>query len=197
MDAGVIILSGGKSSRMGTNKALLKIAEKPNVERIKEELANKFEKFLLVTNDLEAYQFLEIPMITDEFPGHGPLAGIHAGLKSAETEINLVVACDMPFISAGLGSILVENSKEYDAVIPVIAGKQHPLFAVYHKRILPILENCLESDRLRIKHMLEAVNVLYMNEKDFRQYSESSLERIFFNMNHPDEYLNAKKWTET
>jgi molybdenum cofactor guanylyltransferase len=197
MEAGVIILSGGKSSRMGTNKALLKIAEKPNLERIKEELGREFEKLILVTNDLEAYRFLGIPMITDEFPGHGPLAGIHAGLKSSETEINLVVACDMPFVSAGLGSILVENIKEYDAVVPVIAGKQHPLFAVYHKRILPKLESCLLSDRLRMKHMLELVNVLYMNEKDFHQYSENSLERIFFNMNHPDEYLHAKKWTET
>lgn len=196
MKAGVIILSGGKSSRMGTNKALLKIAEKPNVERIKEEMANHFENITLVANDLEAYQFLNIKMVCDQYPGQGPLAGIHAGLKASDSEINLIVACDMPFVSAGLGVILVENLKEYDAVVPVIAGRQHPLFAVYHKRIVSEIENSLESSRLRMKHLLEHLNVLYMTEKDFQKYGDKSLDRIFFNMNHPDEYEHAKKWVE-
>ena len=197
MQVGVIILSGGKSSRMGTNKALLKIADKPNIQRIKEKLEQEFEKVILVTNDHETYQFLKIPMVSDIYPGQGPLAGIHAGLKASEQEINLVVACDMPFVAAGLGRILVENIEEYDAVIPVIAGKQHPLFAVYHKRILPVLENCLETNRLRMKHMLEQVNVLYMTEKDLQKCGAKSLDRIFFNMNHPNEYEHAKKWAET
>jgi molybdenum cofactor guanylyltransferase len=197
MNAGVIILSGGKSSRMGTNKALLKIAEKPNVERIKEEMALEFDQILLVTNEMETYQFLNIPLATDQYPGKGPLAGIHAGLIAATSEINLVVACDMPFVSAGFGKILVEHIKEFDAVVPVIAGNQHPLFAVYHKRILPELENCLVNHNLRMKHLLEKVNVLYMTEKDFEKYDDNYLQQIFFNMNHPDEYIQAKKWVET
>lgn len=182
---------------MGTNKALLKFAEKPNIERIKEELARDFEDLTLVANDLEAYRFLNIKMVSDQYPGQGPLAGIHAGLKASKYDINLIVACDMPFVAAGLGVILVENLKEHDAVIPVIAGRQQPLFAVFHRRIVPEIENCLKSSRLRMKQLLEQLNVLYMTEKDFRNYGDKSLDRIFFNMNHPDEYEHAKKWVET
>ena len=197
MQAGVIILSGGNSRRMGTNKALLKIAEKPNIERIKEEVEKQFKEILLVTNDLDSYQFLNIPMVSDHFLGKGPLAGIHAGLAASQNEINLVVACDMPFVSAGLGMILVENIGEYDAVVPLIEGKQHPLFAVYHKRTLPKLEDCLVNNNLRMKNLLDQVNTLHMTEKDFQKYGDQRLERIFFNMNHRDEYIHAKKWAET
>lgn len=197
MKAGVILLSGGQSSRMGTNKALLEIAEKPNIVRIKDELAKQFSELVLVSNDLKTYEFLNVRMVSDYYPGQGPLAGIHAGLKNADNDVNLIVACDMPFVTAGLGTILVENIGEHDAVVPVINGRQHPLFAVYHKRIVPEIETCLENNRLRIKHLLGKLNVLYLTEKDFQEISNDNLERIFFNMNHPDEYENAKNWTKS
>jgi molybdenum cofactor guanylyltransferase len=196
MKAGAIILSGGKSRRMGTNKALLPISEKPSVERIKDELEKSFQDIILVTNHLEAYQFLNIKMVSDRYPGKGPLAGIHAGLIASSNEINLVAACDMPFVSAGLGAILVENLKEYDAVIPVIEGKQHPLFAVYRRTIIEKIENCLEHDNLRMIHLLENLNVLYLTEQNLQPYSEQNLAQIFFNMNHPEEYESAKRKAE-
>lgn len=194
MNAGAIILSGGQSRRMGTNKALLPISEKPNIERIKDELDKNFEDIILVTNHHEVYEFLKIKMVRDYYPGKGPLAGIHAGLMTASHEVNLVVACDMPFVSAGLGTILVENLREYDAVVPIIGGTKHPLFAVYRKKIVNEIKSCLENNSLRMIHLLDNLNVLYMTEEDLQTFTKESLEQIFFNMNHPEEYEYAKKW---
>ncbi|WP_041580804.1 molybdenum cofactor guanylyltransferase [Bacillus sp. 1NLA3E] len=197
MKAGGIILSGGKSSRMGTNKAFLKINQKPNIERVKNELEKLVDDIILVSNDPEEYQFLNIKTVTDDFPGKGPLAGIHAGLKASSSQANLVVACDMPFVSAKLGSILLNQASDYDAVIPVINGRQQMLFAVYQKGILEEIEKCIEGNNLSIKHVLDSFNVCYLTEEELHDYSSGSLNRIFFNMNSPEEYEHAKKWAET
>jgi len=193
MKAAAIILSGGKSSRMGTNKALLKINEKPNVERIRDMLNIYFNDIILVTNDPEQYQFLQLTMTSDHFSSKGPLAGIHAGLIASDYDVNFIVACDMPFVSGELASVLVGLCGDYDAVIPVINGVQHPLFAVYRKKIVSQIAQNIEADRLAIKSVLDHFNVLYVTEEDLQAYS-SKLDRVFFNMNHPDEYKSAKKW---
>jgi molybdenum cofactor guanylyltransferase len=191
MKAGAIILSGGKSRRMGTNKALLPVSEKPNIERIKDELLPVFEDMILVTNHQETYEFLNVKMVSDRYPGKGPLAGIHAGLLASDQEVNLVVACDMPFISAGLGAVLVENLREYDAVVPIIEGTMHPLFAVYRKKTIHVFENCLENNNLRMIHLLDQLNVLYLTEENLQSFTNDSLAQIFFNMNHPEEYQDV------
>lgn len=197
MKAGAIILSGGKSSRMGTNKALLPFHEKTNIERITDELKTVFDDLILVTNDPETYEFLGINMVRDEYPWKGPLAGVHAGLRASNYDENIVVACDMPFVSAELAGGLVRNLKHFDALIPVIGGRQHPLFAAYQKRIVPELEACLEENRLRMVHLLEQLQVRYLEESDLEAFGAGSLEKIFFNMNHPNEYEHAKKLAET
>jgi molybdenum cofactor guanylyltransferase len=196
MKAGAIILSGGKSSRMGKNKALLPFKDKTNIERIRDELQSLFDDIILVTNDPESYEFLNLKTVSDEFPGKGPLAGIHAGLMASDYEENIVVACDMPFVSAELASTLVQNLKHNDAIIPVINGKQHPLFAAYQKRIVPEIEACLTEDRLRVIHLLDKLNVRYLEENDLQAYSDGSLDEIFFNMNVPEEYEEAKQRVE-
>ena len=192
MQAGAIILSGGKSSRMGTNKALLKFEEKTNIQRIYEELKKFSEDIILVTNDSESYDFLKIKMTADHFPGQGPLAGIHAGLLASPFEVNIVAACDMPFISSEVAKTMAERLGDYDAAIPVINGKQQPLFAAFRKGIIPDIQQCLENDELRMKHLFNRLNVCYLTEKDLL-LDEDGLERVFFNMNRPEEYEEAKK----
>jgi molybdenum cofactor guanylyltransferase len=196
MRAAAIILSGGKSSRMGTNKALLKINEKTNIERIADTLRRSFNDIILVTNHPEDYQFLEVQMVADHYPDNGPLAGVHAGLLSSDYDTNFIVACDMPFVSVELAEALVQKCGDYDAVIPVINGVQHPLFAVFHKRVTDKVAKSIEAGRLRLKHLLDDLKVLYVTEKDLQAYSSIDLERVFFNMNHPNEYEEAKKWAE-
>jgi len=196
MKAAAIILAGGKSSRMGTNKALLKINEKSNIERIADTLKLLFDDIILVTNDSEQYEFLGLKMVPDYYPGMGPLAGVHAGLLASDYDVNFIVACDMPFVSTELAEVLVNNCGHYDAVIPVINGKQHPLFAVFQKRVAEGAANCIEAGELRMKQLLDQLNVLYVTEAELQTYSNLDLERVFFNMNHPNDYEDAKKWAE-
>ncbi|MED3561028.1 molybdenum cofactor guanylyltransferase [Bacillus xiapuensis] len=194
--AAVIILSGGKSSRMGTNKALLKINEKTNIERIVEELHGFFAEIILVTNHPDDYRFLVVKLVPDQFPGLGPLAGLQAGLSASTHEVNVVVACDMPFISGSLAEKIAAKNDGFDAVIPVIDGKKQPLFAVYHKRILPVIAESLEKGKLRMTELFEKLHALYLTEKDLPEYSIRKLERTFFNMNDPEEYEQAKGWVK-
>lgn len=196
MKAAAIILSGGKSSRMGTNKALLQLNEKTNVERIADSLKPHFDDIILVTNDPETYQFLGVTIVGDQFPDSGPLAGIHAGLAASSYEINVAVACDMPFVSGEIAWELVNRCNGYDAVVPIINGKMQTLFSVFKKEVTTEIEKCIERGRLPIKHLLDHLNVLYVTEKDLSVGSSIDLERIFFNMNYPNEYEEAKKWAE-
>ncbi|WP_147535045.1 molybdenum cofactor guanylyltransferase [Bacillus marasmi] len=197
MKAGGIILSGGKSSRMGTNKSLLKINQKPNIERIKDELDKLVSEIVLVSNNPETYQFLQLNTVSDVYPGQGPLAGIHAGLLASSFDVNLIVACDMPFISMELGSYLLDATDNYDAVLPVIHGKHQPLFAVYRKSICAEIEACIVQNELTVRGLLKRLNVRYMTEADLPEHLQHQLDKYFFNMNRPEEYEVAKRMADT
>ncbi|MCM3692998.1 molybdenum cofactor guanylyltransferase [Neobacillus niacini] len=194
MKAAAIILSGGKSSRMGTNKALLKLNEKTTIERMVDTLKIYFDDIILVTNEMESYQFLGVKMVSDHYPGKGPLAGFHAGLMASDYDVNFITACDMPFISGELAATLVNMIDHHDALVPVINGKMQTLCGVFQKKNVTKIEECIENGRLPIKQLLDHLNVLYITENELQAYTNIDLERVFFNMNHPHEYEEAKKW---
>ncbi|WP_051348816.1 molybdenum cofactor guanylyltransferase [Peribacillus kribbensis] len=188
-----IIIAGGKSSRMGTNKALLDMNGRLNIERTIAELSQVSEKVIIVTNDRQEYEFLGLDMVSDEYPGLGPLAGLHAGLKAAETGAVLAAACDMPFIKAEILSDTAGFLKGFEAAVPKMDGRPQPLAAGYRKESLSVLEDCLESGQLRMRDFLDRLKVKWVQIEDysFSSYSIEELELMFFNMNHPWEYEKA------
>jgi molybdenum cofactor guanylyltransferase len=190
VEVGVILLAGGKSSRMGTNKALLSIGKTPAIERIVQQLGSMFAEILLVTNTPEEYKWLGLKMVLDEFPGCGPLAGIHMGLKSASFARNLVVACDMPFVSSELGAFLMEQCVGFDAAVPVQKENMQPLFAGYQKSCLPYLEDSLQKGQYKLKAFLKAVRVNYISEMELQKFVDPT--HAFFNMNNPEDYKTAQ-----
>lgn len=192
MDSTAIILAGGKSSRMGTNKALLTIDGKKVIERIVEDLKPIVNNMIIVTNSFEEYEFLHIPMVEDEWKGIGPLAGIHAGLSASQTQKNILVACDMPFISPRLGTILLDQLSDYEAVVPEISGQLHPLFAVYHRDIRDKIKDAIQRDQLRIRSIFNDIHVNIITETDLKKLGFQIQESALFNMNHPEEYEQAK-----
>lgn len=192
MEATGIILAGGKSSRMGTNKALLKINGKTVIENVVEELRSIVNNILIVTNSFEEYEFLRLPMVEDRWKGMGPLAGIQAGLNTSKTERNLLVACDMPFISSQLGGVLLRELSEYQAVVPEINGQLHPLFAAYRKEVSVEIEKSLEQNQLRIRGIFQNIHVKIMDNMEICRKGISLRESDLFNMNHPEEYEQAK-----
>ncbi len=206
MEVGIVILAGGKSSRMGTNKALLPIQGLPNIERLRDELAarvphdgillaSRVSKVIVVTNEPDEYQFLGEMTVSDRHPGKGPLAGIQVGLDASPSDWNLVVACDMPFASAEAGRFLLQQAmtgSAIDAVVPVIHDRLHPLFAAYHKRSAEKIEDMLIADRLRMIYLLEQLQVKQVTERDFPSFID--VDRVFFNMNRPADWEQARQW---
>lgn len=193
MKATGIILVGGKSSRMGTNKALLTIDGKLVIERIAEEMQTVTDSLIIVTNTFHTYEFLNLPMVEDKYKGLGPLAGIHAGLEASTTDKNLVAACDMPFISTEIGAYLLDNLNGYQACVPEIYGQLHPLFAAYRKEVKDIFSKSLEMEELRVRRTFENISAKIVTEKDLIREGFQIRDSDFFNMNYPEEYEIAKK----
>lgn len=190
-----LLLAGGKSSRMGTNKALLPMSEEINISKIAGEMELAVDETVIITNSPQDFSFLNLPMVEDEFKGMGPLGGLHAGLSASKTDVNVITACDMPFIKAALIKELLNHSTGFDAVVPEIEGQLHPLFAVYRKSTLPLLTACLKDHRLRMVAFLEEIHVKILKESDFRMYQENRdlFTYMFYNMNNPEEYARAKE----
>src|SRR5690242_9357236 len=113
-----VILAGGRSSRMGSNKALLPYRGGRFIEAIHRQLQDLFDEVLLVTNTPEQYAFLPCRKVPDIFPGLGALAGLHAGLHHAATPHIFAVACDMPYLNDTLIRKLAQMPTEADVVIP-------------------------------------------------------------------------------
>lgn len=186
-----IILAGGKSSRMGTNKALLELNGRRVIERIADRLGKITDELLIVTNHFADYEFLKLPMTEDRWKGMGPLAGIEAGLSLSNTEYNLVAACDMPFISVELGRYLLSCLNECQAALPQIGGTRHPLFAAYRRELLGEVRKSLEQEELRLGGFLENINVKILTEDVLESLGLPYEEPYFFNMNNMEHYQKA------
>jgi molybdopterin-guanine dinucleotide biosynthesis protein A len=191
MDTTAIILAGGKSSRMGSNKALLQLNGVTVIEGIIKKLENIVDDIIIVTNTFDDYEFLHLPMIEDLRLGMGPLAGIEAGLAATKTDRNLVVACDMPFISIELGAYLLSCLEEFQAAVPEISGQLHPLFAAYRKEVNGAVTKSLEENQLRIRHFLHTIHVKIVKKELLQSLELPNEEHYFFNMNNRDEYHKA------
>lgn len=187
-----IILAGGRSSRMGQNKALMKIGGTRVIERIMTEFQPVSDKIIIIADNRTQYKHLDAVIHEDEpvFKGEGPLAGIYTGLKEARDGPCLVVACDMPFASAELGceltSILQKNNR--DAVVPVQENRIHPLFAAYDARIFKVVRETLESGKRSVKALFDRIGVEYFPLKEKTE--------DVWNMNTMDEYIQAKRIAE-
>ncbi|WP_183041094.1 molybdenum cofactor guanylyltransferase [Salipaludibacillus neizhouensis] len=196
MEIAGIILAGGKSSRMGTNKALLTVNGEQTIVRLLERLLNIVDEVILVTNDKETYEFLDVQMVTDNEKDRGPLAGLEAGLAASKHSWNLIVACDLPFFEEKIVEVLLHSLKQTacDAVIPLINGRAQPLMALYHRRVLPTIEQSLKENKLRLRDVFTQINSRFVTEEEFLKagYSEKEIEKLFFNMNNPEDYTWVK-----
>ena len=139
------ILAGGKSRRMGRNKALLPFRGRPLVARVHETVQPLFEDIFLITNDPERFDFLPCPQIPDRVPGKGPISGVDAALRFSRYPYVLVVGCDTPFLSPSLLELLAGKTQDADLVIPCGPRGPEPLCAVYGKGCLPLIEESLRE----------------------------------------------------
>lgn len=151
------ILAGGKSRRMGRNKALLPFRGIPLIRHVYETLAPLFGEIFLVTDAPGAFDFLPCPKIPDRIPGYGPISGIDAALRHALHPCVQVVGCDAPFLSPSLLNLLAGSAGEADLVIPCGPKGLEPLCAVYGKGCLPLIEESLRRGDYQLLALADRV----------------------------------------
>src|SRR5262249_44622260 len=154
-----VILAGGKSSRMGQNKALMSLGGTRLVDRVVAVMRSVFDALLMVTNTPEVYVDLGLPMVQDVWPEKGSLGGIYSAIHHVGTPYSLVVACDMPFLRAAMLRYLITQRSGSDVVVPDVLGELQTLHAIYSKACLQPIERCLVMNRLRITSFFPDVRV--------------------------------------
>ena len=161
-----IILAGGKSSRMGQEKGLIKFKDKHLIEYSINVLKNITDRIIISSNS-KSYDFLDFEIVKDEIPNSGPMGGIYSGLMQSNTEVNLVLSCDTPFVSEDLLMYVLEKSKGKDIVVPWHGKKFfEPLCAYYNKNSTKILRQFIDKKNYRIPDVFNEVNfkALLMSE---------------------------------
>ena len=185
-----VILAGGKSSRMGRNKAFLKIEGKTFIERQIELLRNVFAEIIISANTPSEYEHLKVPVVEDIFPDKGPLGGIYSGLIMSDSFYTFMLACDMPFVEIELIKHLKSFAEGHDAVIPKSERGLEPLHAFYSKKCLEPIKKELDSNNLRIISFFPGVSVKIV-ELDSLPFSGNFKDSIK-NLNTMEEYESEK-----
>lgn len=190
-----IILAGGESRRMGSNKALLSLDGQPLIARTAACLRPLADELIVVTNTPEAYQFLVADfaarLIPDALPTRSALVGLYSGLRMARGDLALAVACDMPFLNpALLGFMLTLAQAGYDVVVPQVDDLLEPLHAVYRPAsCTPAVERHLLAGDRRMISFYAAVQVCQVTAADVARFDPGRLS--FVNVNTPEEW---KRW---
>lgn len=191
-DIAPVILAGGKSSRMGSNKSFVTLGGKPLLEAIADNMSNWFgSEPLLVTNTPEDYAYLRLPMTDDIYKGMGPLGGIHAALRWTSKSHIFVCGCDMPFIAKELIEYLTTLVQGYDVVMARDGSLPEPLHALYSSNCLPAVEGCLVKGERRIITFFNQVRVRYIERVEAERYSPGGL--AFMNINTPEDLTVARR----
>ena len=185
-----VILAGGKSSRMGSNKAFLKIKGKTFIERQIDLLREMFDEIFISANTPSEYESLNLPVFKDLYPEKGPLCGIYTSLINSDSASTFMLACDMPFVESELIKYLKDFTKEYDVVVPKSERGLEPLHAFYSKNCIEPIKRELDSNNLRIISFFPHVNVKIV-ELDSLTASDSFKNSIK-NLNTRNEYEVVK-----
>jgi molybdopterin-guanine dinucleotide biosynthesis protein A len=179
-----IILVGGKSRRMGQDKALLSVQGKTLVERALEPFQQTFAQVLLIGDRPERFAAYHLPVIPDLYPGSS-LGGLYTGLFHASTEHIFVTSCDLPFPNLAILHYLCCLKDSYDAVIPCSSQGTEPLFACYRKSCLDTMRDRLEQQRFSISAVCSSLDTRQVPYQDIAPFDPAGT--AFLNLNKPED----------
>ena len=184
------VLTGGKSSRMGTDKAMLRLPDGETLLEHALALVASVATEVRLLGSREKYAGLAWAgtIVEDIYADRGPLAGIHAGLKSSATELNLVLAVDMPRMTSACLKYLVSRAEKSHAlvIVPDIAGTQQPLCAVYRRDFWKIADQALEENRNKVNGAFQRDSTLVIREEELA--AEGFSADLFNNVNSRDDW---------
>lgn len=194
-NATAVILTGGKSSRMGQAKALLVFDEEPLIAHIARALKRMFAEIVVVAAPEQELPALPAKMVRDEVAYQGPVGGIYYGLRAAAGEFSFVTSCDAPFLNTALISYLIGQISDYDVVVPFWEERYQPLHAVYRRSVLPLLKEQLERGELRPVYLFDKVRTRTVEPDEIKRLDPDGL--TFLNMNTPQDYEAAlQRWQQ-
>lgn len=184
------VLAGGKSTRMGRDKAMLALRGRTLLETSLAALREVApEVFILGPPELYGSFAATIP---DVFPGCGPLSGIHAALYHTETEFNLIVAVDIPFVSREFLAYLADRASASSAMVtlPEIGGYLEPVCAVYSREFRKIAEQALQRGEHKITPLFSGVETLVIPQPELEKFAFTA--EMFENLNTPEDLERAR-----
>ena len=194
MSAGGIVLCGGKSTRMGTSKALLPFGPESMLQRVVRLLDEVVAPIVAVAAAGQTLPDLppDVIVTRDEHEGRGPLEGLRAGLKAlpAHVEAAYVTSCDVPLLVPGFVQQMLAFAHGYDIAVMEIDGFPHPLSAVYRRSTLPLVETLLAENRLRPVFLFDAVRTRRVRPEEMTADPEL---RTLWNLNTREDYEKALK----
>jgi molybdopterin-guanine dinucleotide biosynthesis protein A len=197
-----IILSGGKSTRMGENKSFLTFGTETVIEHIVNLMRSIFSEVVIITNEPEIYKFLNIKTYKDIFQNVGPIAGIHSGLVNSKTEKNFIISCDIPLMNADMIKSIIDQSSDSLVTAPKADGFIQQLCAVYNKSLIPTIEEIIQADTIdenrdsvqtkrkcKVHTLLDKIDAKIIENIEIL---DGYHENIFLNMNRPEDYAQIK-----
>jgi len=178
-----VLFAGGKSSRMGRDKALLPFAGYPSLSEYQyRRLSNLFEEVYISAKE-DKFDF-PAALIRDRYEESSPLVGIASLFETLEAEAVFILSVDAPFVDASVIDALMKKSDGADAVIARSPGGKQPLCGIYKRSVLPAAQTHIAEDDHRIGNLLKRVRTRFA---DFEE------DALFVNLNHPHEYEEALK----
>ncbi len=185
-----VILVGGKSRRMGRDKALLEIAGRPLVGRVLAVFRECFGRVVMVGDREERFAAYGLPVLADIYPGSA-LGGLYTGLVYATTDHIFVSSCDIPYPNAAVVRYLCGLREGYDAVVPITGDSFEPLFALYAKSCLGPMLKLLEKRNFCVYDFYPAVRVRYVTGAELAHLDPDF--RCFRNVNTPEELARLEE----
>lgn len=191
-DVSAFILAGGKSTRMGTDKAFVPLNGRTLLARMLD-AARSLTPHVSIVGDRTKYAAFA-PVVEDIVPGCGPLGGIHAALRSSSTDLNVILAVDTPFVSLALLQFLVaraRNSPDSVVTVPRANGGLEPLCAIYRREFTTAAEEALRTGRYKIDALFDPGSTQVIGAEELQTAGFSP--QIFRNLNSPSDLAQAHK----
>jgi molybdopterin-guanine dinucleotide biosynthesis protein A len=189
-DVAAFILAGGKSTRMGTDKAFVTLDGRTLLARALE-VARSVAAEVHIVGDAAKYAPFA-PVVEDVFRGCGPLGGIHAALRASQAELNLILAVDVPFVSRTFLQCLITRARGFPSALVTVAHTSEgwqPLCAVYRREFAELAENALRAGRHKIDALFDEARTQVIGADELQSAGFSL--RVFRNLNTPEELAKA------
>lgn len=185
-----IVLAGGKSTRMGRDKASLPWGSTDLLNTVLSLMTPVCGRLIVVSNAPRHILAAETAVVGDNFAGCGPLAGIEAGLTASTTDYNFVAACDMPYLSGAAAAYLAAAAAGFDAAVPYIGGHYHPLHAVYRRSCLAVVRAALAVGQYRVSDFYGAIRLRRVAAAELAAFEPSLA--MLRNLNSPADLPSAE-----